>query len=259
VIPVALHAQLPDSVRRERGREPFVTKRDLAAAGGVLAASALASLLDREIYRAFQDTGVQESRHLRNGAELFNYLQETYLTLGGLAAYGVGRVTKQRALADVGFHVAEAVFVASLGSQAIRGPLGRARPTTNEGRDQYDFHPFQGFGEFKYRAFPSIHSASGFAAASVIAREAAERWPKQKGWIAPVAYALAATPGLSRMYLGQHWFSDVVMGAGIGLVAGQRVVTFNHRNPHNVVNRFFLGRGGSSEATTVKVGFERRF
>jgi membrane-associated phospholipid phosphatase len=257
VTPVALAAQSPDP--QAARREPMVTKRDFAVAGGVLAASALLSLLDVEVHEAFQDSSVQGSRSLRNGVKAFNYLQETYLTIGGIATWGIGRLTKQPAVADIGFHVAEAVFVASAASQLVRGPLGRARPTTNEGSDQYHFHPFKGFREFEYRAFPSIHSSSGFAAATVVTREVAERWPAQKGWVGPVAYALAATPGLSRMYLGQHWMSDVVMGAAVGIIAGQRVVAYNHRNPNNRVNRLFLGQTDVQASQQIRVGIERKF
>ena len=248
-----------DSIPARVEREPLVTRRDLLAAGGVLAASALLTIWDRDVYRAFQDSSVQDNRSLRRGVDAFNYLQETYLTVGGLAAWGVGRLTRQRTVADIGFHVAEAVFVASAASQLVRGPLGRARPTTNGGADQYVFQPFKGFREFEYRAFPSIHSSSGFAAATVITREVAERWPAQKGWVGPVAYALAATPGLSRMYLGQHWMSDVVMGAAVGIIAGQRVVTYNHRNPGNAVNRFFLGRAATVDPPVLRFGIERKF
>ena len=74
-------------------------------------------------------------------------------------------------LADKGFvafHVSESVAAASLTSQVIRGPLGRTRPrnSTPPYDDQYEFHAFKGFRHFENRAFPSIHSSSGFAAAS---------------------------------------------------------------------------------------------
>lgn len=259
LLPALLGAQTSEPSGATRESEPFVTGRDAAVAGVALAASVLLSRWDRDVYRAFRDSSVQEHGVLRRSVKGFNYLQETYLTVGGLAAYGIGRITKQRAVADIGFHVAEAVFVASAASQLVRGPLGRARPTTNDGEDQYDFEPFKGFREFEYRAFPSIHSSSGFAAATVVAREVAHRWPRQKGWVGPVAYALAATPGLSRMYLGQHWASDVVMGAAIGVIAGQRVTTYNHRNPNNRVNRFFLGRTNVDEEPMVKIGLVRTF
>jgi hypothetical protein len=235
------------------------TRRDIATAGAFVAASALLSIWDDDIYRAFRDSSVQRSGFLRARVREFNYLQETYLTAGGIVLWGAGRLAKRPALADIGIHTAEAVFTASLASQVIRGPLGRARPSVSDGRDQYDFHWFKGFREFDYRAYPSIHSASGFAAATVVTREVAERWPHQKGWVGPLAYALAATPGLSRMYLGQHWASDVLMGGFMGVMAGQKVVTYNHRHPNNRVNRLFLGRSDDLRHDAIQIGITRRF
>jgi membrane-associated phospholipid phosphatase len=158
-------------------------------------------------------------------------------------------VARQPTLADISFHIAEAVVVASTISQIIRLPLGRERPIVNGGSDPFVFHPFKGLDTRDYRAFPSIHSASGFAAAAVLSGEVARRWPHASWYVSPLVYGLAATPGLSRMYMNQHWASDVLMGAFIGVVAGQKVVRYNHiTHPRNKVNRFFLG--GEAGVTT---------
>ena len=91
--------------------------------------------------------------------------------------YGVGRLSHAPTLADVSFHTAEAVFVASLASQVIRLPVGRERPIVsgNGGSRPFVFRPFKGLGSRDYRAFPSIHSSSGFAAAAVLSGEVARR------------------------------------------------------------------------------------
>jgi len=125
----------------------------------------------------------------------------------------------------------------------IRGPLGRARP--KDARpifdDQYEFHWFDGFTHFQYRAFPSIHSASAFAAATAIVTETHYRSPASTWYVAPLAYGVAAGPEYSRMYLGQHWASDILMGAFVGSFFGQRIVSYAHAHPANKVDRFFLG------------------
>ena len=108
--------------------------------------------------------------------------------------------------------------------------------------DQYDFQPFKGFREFDYRAFPSIHTASAFAVATVYTLETKRRAPGAVWIVGPIAYALAAGPGISRMYTGQHWASDILAGAFVGALAGAKVVRYNHDvKPTNRVNRFFLG------------------
>jgi hypothetical protein len=183
-------------------------------------------------------------------ARNFSKIQEGTLTLGNLALYGIARLTKQRSMADITFHAAETVVVGSVFSQVIRGPLGRARPYDTNFDDQYSFHPFQGFTNFKYRAFPSIHTASSFGVATVYVLETHRRAPAATWIVAPIAYALAAGPGVSRLYTGQHWASDIVSGAFVGVLAGAKVVRYNHDvKPDNKVNRFFLG------AKNVQVGF----
>jgi membrane-associated phospholipid phosphatase len=59
-------------------------------------------------------------------------------------------------------------------------------------------------------SFPSSHATSSFAAARAFGRLLP----------APVLYAAAAAMGLSRLYLGVHYPSDVAAGAALGLVMG---------------------------------------
>jgi membrane-associated phospholipid phosphatase len=222
------------------------TQRDAVAAGIATAATLALAAFDRSIAESIADPSGRYQRNTFLGARSkdFNRVNEQTLTLAGLALYGIGRVSRAPTLADISFHAAEAVVVASVFSQIIRLPLGRERPIVagNLGADPFVFRPFKGLRSRDYRAFPSIHSSSGFAAAAVVSGEVARRWPQARWYVSPLAYGIAATPGLSRMYMNQHWASDVLMGAFIGVVAGQKIVRYNHTtHPRNKVNRFFLG------------------
>jgi membrane-associated phospholipid phosphatase len=212
----------------------LLTRRDAEIGAAALATAAVISHFDPKIYAFFSDTNNAHVRKGRRFGDAFTHINETTLTLGGIAAYGVGRLARSPALTDVAFHTTEAVVTASIASQLIRGPLGRSRPAVTAGKDQYDFHWFQGFGKFNYRAFPSIHSSSGFAAATALVQETRHRKPGALKVVAPVLYGLALTPGLSRMYLGQHWASDVFAGAVMGTMAGMKAVNYSHAHP----NRF---------------------
>lgn len=245
--PATLHAQ---EQPQPQPRPPLFTRGDLIAAGTVTAATLVLTIFDDDIAMRLRQDDVRENALLKTSRSYANRLNESTIGIGSLALYGIGRLTKQETLADVSIHITEAVVVASVAAQIIRGPLGRGRPTVadslNPGDyDQYIFEPFEGFADRRFRAFPSIHTSSAFAAAAVLSGESAHRWPEQRKWIAPLAYALAATPGLARMHLNEHWASDVLMGAFFGIMAGRKIVRYNHQvAPGNRVDRFLLGAGG---------------
>jgi membrane-associated phospholipid phosphatase len=207
-----------------------------------LTGSVALSLADVRIARGWNDSTLQSSDFGQSLARNFAKVQEGSLTVGNLALWGIARLAKAPAMADITFHAAESVVIASAASQVIRGPLGRSRPHVTQFDDQYDFHFFKGFREFKYRAFPSIHTASSFAVATVYTMETKRRAPGAVWIVGPIAYALALGPGVSRMYTGQHWASDILSGAFVGTLAGAKIMRYNHVvKPRNRVNRFFLG------------------
>lgn len=220
---------------------PLFTKSDAFWSAAFLAGSIALSTADVRIAQGWNnETHRSESRDQL--ARNFARIQEGTLTFGNLALWGIARLTRMHAMADITFHAAEAVVVGSLASQVIRGPLGRSRPHVTDFSDQYDFNHFRGFREFEYRAFPSIHTASAFAAATVYTLETKRRAPRATWIVGPIAYAIAAGPGVSRMYTGQHWASDILAGAFLGTFAGAKVLKYNHDvTPTNRVNRFMLG------------------
>jgi len=241
----ALHAQ---TAAPTPPKPSLFTRSDAIWSAAFLAGSIALSTADVRIARGWNDS-THRSTSRDNLARNFAKVQEGSLTVGNVALWGIARLAGLEAMADVTFHAAESVVIASAASQIIRGPLGRSRPHVTNHADQYDFKHFKGFSEFEYRSFPSIHTASAFAVATVYTLETKRRAPGATWIVGPIAYALAAGPGISRMYTGQHWASDILAGAFVGTFAGAKVLRYNHDvNPNNRVNRFFLG------AKNVQVG-----
>jgi undecaprenyl-diphosphatase len=91
-------------------------------------------------------------------------------------------------------------------SKVLKPIVGRTRPSV----EILDSKPL--FGVRHSRSFPSAHAANFFAAAPII------------GYVIPqakiAAYLLAGAVSFSRVYVGDHWPSDVLAGAILGLLLG---------------------------------------
>lgn len=64
-------------------------------------------------------------------------------------------------------------------------------------------------------SFPSGHTATAFIGAEILRREYWDVSP----WIGAAGYAVAAGTGFFRMYNNRHWLTDVIAGAGIGILS----------------------------------------
>jgi hypothetical protein len=68
-------------------------------------------------------------------------------------------------------------------------------------------------------SFPSGHTATAFVAAEFLHQE----YGDNSVWISIGGYGLASLIGLARVYNNRHWVSDVVAGAGIGILSAKIV------------------------------------
>ena len=76
------------------------------------------------------------------------------------------------------------------------------------------FHVLRPDGS-SYNSFPSGHTATAFMGAEFLRRE---YW-KVSPWIGIAGYAVATGTGFFRMYNNRHWLTDVIAGAGIGILS----------------------------------------
>ena len=167
-----------------------------------------------------------QSRH--DFVDALTHVNETPLTIAAILTYGIGRLGRWPTVTDIGIHATEAMVLTDVTSELIRGPIGRARPRISPD-DAFKFEFGKGFTDFGNRAFPSLHSAAAFAMASVLTAEIHERNPKA-AWIAgPVLYGAALIPGMTRIYLDQHWASDIARGRSLERCSARRSFTTRTR------------------------------
>ncbi len=65
------------------------------------------------------------------------------------------------------------------------------------------------------RSFPSGHTATAFMTATMLVKEYGHKSP----WVGVGAYTVASATGLMRVANNKHWISDVLAGAGIGILS----------------------------------------
>jgi membrane-associated phospholipid phosphatase len=238
-----------DTVRRR----PFFTWRDAAILEAFAIATVAAAPLDTRFANKLQNRSVQENRLAERTARVVETITDPGSFLIGIGMYGYGRLRDNQRAADLGLHGTEALFLGAQLGNLLKGIVGRARPYVDV-NEPHDYEAFRGFsGGTDYRAFPSGHAISAFAAAAAVTSETKRWWPKRKlQWIVgPVMYGGAAAVGWSRMYDNKHWASDVLTGAAIGTFTGLKVVHFHHHTkPNNLIDRFFLG--GTVKNTNVR-------
>jgi membrane-associated phospholipid phosphatase len=111
-----------------------------------------------------------------------------------------------------------------LGYLLLKWTVGRRRPVIVAA--PFDFHPFaHGLGGLLHAerglSFPSGHAAMAFATATCLAA-ALPRY-------APAFFFVALTVAAERVLENAHYLSDVVAGAGVGLLGGYLAVLIVRR------------------------------
>jgi membrane-associated phospholipid phosphatase len=109
------------------------------------------------------------------------------------------------------------IAMLTLGSavlHVIKLVLGRRRPRDDMEMGLYGFVPFA--FNLEYNSFPSGHSLTIVCVAVIFTCV----WPML--W--PFWFAIAALLSVTRALLTAHFLSDVLIGAGIGLIAAREVL-----------------------------------
>src|SRR6476661_9675718 len=113
----------------------------------------------------------------------------------------------------VGKHRSEATTIAVTGAGALglnillKQLFARARPQL-----------WERAVEVKFYSFPSGHAMISMVVYGLLGYLLGSRFPKQRWWIYSLTVVLVAAIGLSRLYLGVHWPTDIIAGYTAGLV-----------------------------------------
>jgi membrane-associated phospholipid phosphatase len=190
-------ARLPSRVAADFRRLATLTPLLVLASGG--AAAGIAHASDAAIARDVGTSG-STSRVFDVGAEVGDGVVQWS---AAAVVYGAGLASHSPRMQALGSALLESQIVEGAITQGLKHAVMRTRP--DGGR----------------YSFPSGHESASFATADVVMQ--------QFGWKAGVpAYAAAVFVGSSRIEQRQHYLSDVIFGAGIG-VASARTLAFQIR------------------------------
>lgn len=173
---------------KKRGFKPFIAPTLLIAGGTVLHFSDAKYDIDKWRWEHFNYQGDLDD-YLR-----FAPIAAVY-SLNALGIKGKNNIGNQTAL------LGKSMLLTSIVTKGLKNMLNVERPTGDLG------------------AMPSGHTAIVFAAAQWMHREYGERSP----WYSVGAYACAATVGVMRVAKGGHWASDVLVGAGVGMISTELI------------------------------------
>ena len=143
-----------------------------------------------------------------------------------MGVWGIGALAGSDRFAETGRDLLRAQISVVSWTYAIKYATDRTRPNGDP------------------RSFPSGHASTSFATAAVL--------QEHFGWKVGVpAFLAAAYTGASRVVANQHWTSDVVFGAAVGMASG-RTVTLHLRDSRFSFAPLAVPGGGGVLVTALR-------
>lgn len=213
---------LPDSARTEITNDDGSLLRtpDLLYAGIFLGSLVFIETLEG------LDQGVAERLTSDDGSGFDHAVAETGNVLGaGYVDYGlagitllVGKVIGDSKVGRIGLRSLETLAIADGLTTLFKVGVGRARPNATTNSDSFDSFSLGSANN----SFPSGHTAHLFGLAGTLHREL-----KDTPWVPILVYPLATATAVGRVVGRQHWVTDVVAGAALGLFSSKVVGRLN--------------------------------
>ncbi len=177
-------------------KNAFTDKTNLAVIGSAGLSSLLVHQFDEELQDYAQTNGLLPERLAQFGDLYGGTWSALILPVSVIITSKSSNDTNKEMLQKLDYSVS-ALVANGITTILLKEIIGRKRPN---GED--------------YRSMPSGHSSNSFTVAAVVN----EIYGKEAG---AVAYLLAGITGISRIHHNKHYLSDVLIGAGFGIIIGR--------------------------------------
>lgn len=223
IIPISGHSQIKidTTVTFQKNRlnpglgKKVFNKKNLLVFGSLLGTS---FLLDEWSNKRLK---LNQNSFLDSYTNIFNeFGEKKYIIPATFATWVIGTAIKDERLSTTALNSGKALVTAAILTEGTKILSGRSRPDMNKGN--MHFNAFGGTSN-ETKSFPSGHAFVSWAVFTPFAEEYSK-------WI----YIIPASVSFVRMYRNRHWFSDVVLGGGIGYFAG--LYFHKRKNQHILFN-----------------------
>jgi hypothetical protein len=191
---------------------------------GILIGYGLTTIKDNGLYSSYQARTDLRNLTKGRGGPVDDYLiASPYLLFAGLV---IARYNCKNDAWNTGLLILKSQVIMSAITFPAKRIAGLERPYSYQrGLDGVPLEERKKNSN-NFQSIPSGHTAQAFVAATIVYREYRHKSP----WPGIAAYALAGTVGVYRMINDQHWQSDVLVGAGVGILsANLAYATHTHR------------------------------
>ena len=196
--------------------------------------------LDRAAQLFLRDPAFQNSAALQAIAQTFNWWGGPGVIWTVALLWLGARALKQPRTAQLGLRGAEGIAVSSAISGVLKGFAGRSRPFLSPAEPwHWDFA--HGWTDARYFSMPSGHTTATFAFAAAASVVAASWRPAPRVALAAAGFCSALLVAFARLYLDQHWVSDVAAGALLGSATGLALTRWHAHHPDSRFDRALVG------------------
>ncbi len=196
------------------------TGGEWAITGTILGGTALSMLLDNDVRRAVRRNQTGTLDDVTKAGQYYGEVVPAVSLSAGI--YAAGLIFNDRSVSLTGRLLAESLLYAGTINILLKMLFSRSRPYNNNGNT--DFGNYN-FNNDNY-SMPSGHTTVAFTVSTVLS----ERINNVYATIG--LYGLAALTAYQRIYSDNHWFSDTILGAALGVVISRAVVNLNRMDPY---------------------------